>query len=80
MDNNFKKAINQIYISSRNFGLKNTRCLTSLFQRSWWRLTVLFVFIVLSKTINAQPLPPASPSGNPVPVDGFVSLLIIAGV
>jgi hypothetical protein len=36
----------------------------------------IIVFATLQLSVMAQPLPPSSPSGNPVPVEGIVALLL----
>jgi len=33
-------------------------------------------FLMISLSSMAQPLPPSSPTGNPVPVDGVTALLV----
>ncbi|MBN1927094.1 MAG: hypothetical protein JW798_14780 [Prolixibacteraceae bacterium] len=80
MDNNKKSAIIQKPPTSRDMGIKQTGYWMSFFKRSLWWLAGLLIFIVFSKTTHAQPLPPATPDGSPVPVDSFLSLLVIAGV
>ena len=53
--------------------------LSALWQagiRGVGKLTVLIVFMLLiSVMANAQPLPPTTPSGNPVPVEDLLVLL-----
>ena len=39
-------------------------------------LSILFLCIVL--ITNAQPLPPTTPQGNPVPAEGLLALLPLA--
>lgn len=41
---------------------------------------IIAVIILLSLAVvtNAQPLPPTTPSGNPVPVEGLLALLPMA--
>lgn len=38
---------------------------------------VFLVFIVMATTAMAQPLPPSTPSGNPVPVGQLIELLLL---
>ena len=42
------------------------------------RLAGLFVFLGLTINASAQPLPPTTPSGNPVPVEGILTVLSVA--
>jgi hypothetical protein len=37
---------------------------------------LLILFLLMAGTVMAQPLPPSSPTGNPVPVDGITALLV----
>lgn len=41
-------------------------------------IVVAIIFLSFVVIANAQPLPPTTPSGNPVPVEGLVGLLLIA--
>jgi hypothetical protein len=45
-------------------------------------IIITFVLIIVQLSLMAQPLPPSSPGGNPVPVDGIAVLLLasIAGL
>ena len=45
----------------------------------WGRLAGLLVFMFLAVITNAQPLPPTTPDGNPVPVESFSLLLLAVG-
>jgi hypothetical protein len=38
--------------------------------------TIILVFVQV--IVMAQPLPPSAPSGNPVPVDGFLMVMVAA--
>ena len=40
---------------------------------------VLFILLTLSVVANAQPLPPTTPSGNPVPVGELTIVLTVLG-
>ena len=44
------------------------------------QIIAFVVFLMLVTTVMAQPLPPESLSGNPVPVEGLSALLPIAMV
>lgn len=36
---------------------------------------IIIVFLFIGITAMAQPLPPSDPQGNPVPVEGLLSIL-----
>lgn len=38
-------------------------------------IILVIIFLSLAVITNAQPLPPTTPSGNPVPVEGLLTLL-----
>lgn len=40
----------------------------------------LFLFLISSDVVWSQPPPPDTPSGNPVPVQGYIAFLLILGV
>ena len=42
------------------------------------KIIATVVLLSLAVITNAQPLPPTTPSGNPVPVEGLLSLLPVA--
>jgi hypothetical protein len=73
-------------IKSRSFiqyqaAAKRSSGLTNIFEikaSPWGSLVGLLFFILLSSIATAQPLPPTTPSGNPVPVDGGLMLLVAA--
>lgn len=44
---------------------------------SWGRLVGL-LFLFLSFAASAQPLPPTTPDGNPVPAEKFILVLLFA--
>lgn len=39
----------------------------------------LISIILFTTSALAQPLPPSTPNGNPVPIGEFVSILLVAG-
>ena len=39
---------------------------------------ILTVFLLIATVVMAQPLPPTSPSGNPVPVEGLLGLMLLS--
>ena len=39
------------------------------------QIILFVVFILTGAMVMAQPLPPTTPQGNPVPVEGFLHLL-----
>jgi LPXTG-motif cell wall-anchored protein len=42
-------------------------------------ITTIFILIFTTANLFAQPLPPATPSGNPVPVGELAALLLVLG-
>lgn len=42
-------------------------------------ISTLAILIITTANLFAQPLPPSSPDGNPVPIGGLSILLLVAG-
>jgi len=47
--------------------------------RVWWVIPLSITFLLMGTTAMAQPLPPTSPTGNPVPIGSFATVLLVFG-
>jgi len=42
------------------------------------KIILAIIFLSLAVITNAQPLPPTTPEGNPIPIEGLISILLMA--
>ena len=80
--NQIKENSNKQAATEKSFGDSGTVSPTPPILRGqgvkaspWGRLVGLLVLISLAVITNAQPLPPSTPHGSPVPVEGLLALL-----